>query len=301
MYHIQFHVLELQNATSPIKDKTALDATLKMLLTMSASQSEENDSQSQKSTDARVTDNSLKISTMKNRISALEKELQESKETLSVNAEYIKNLEVQNKSLTQTNENLCKRVEELEASLKDVNNVLAKTRKDVEEANELNSTYKEEKVILENKISNLLKQCDTLTSASFTSTKENDSKNKEIKHVMNQIYHSLLDKFVDESYPTVYIKSTIASTIKNVTLQILYNVSKESNKETKSVSDKIIETDTSKTADTELEKSDPSNSTIQLPKQTEVLESVNISPVLLQDEPPPIPPIDTEDNSDWLH
>ena len=297
----KFHVLELQNATSPIKDKTALDATLKMLLTMSAPQSEENDSQSQKSTDARVTDNSLKIGTMRSRISALEKDLQESKETLSVNAEYIESLEVRNKSLTQTNENLCKRVEELETSLKDAHNVLAKTRKDVEEANELNNTYKEEKVILENKISDLLKRCDTLASASVTSTKENDSKNKEIKHVMNQIYHSLLDKFVNDAYPTVYIKSTIASTIKNVTLQILYNVSKESNKETKPASDRIIETDTSKTAGTELERSDSSNSTIQLPKQTVVLENVNISPVLLQDEPPPIPPIDTEDNSDWLH
>lgn len=46
--------------------------------------------------------------------------------------------------------------------------------------------------------------------------------------------------------------------------------------ETKPVSDKIIETDTSKAADTELEKSDSSNSTIQLPKQTEASESVNV-------------------------
>lgn len=86
MYRIQFHVLELQNATSPIKDKTALDATLKMLLTMSASQSEENNSQSQRSTDARVTDNSLKISTMRNRISTLDEELQESKGNVSFHA-----------------------------------------------------------------------------------------------------------------------------------------------------------------------------------------------------------------------
>lgn len=43
---------------------------------------------------------------------------------------------------------------------------------------------------------------------------QNDSKNKEIKHIMNQIYHMLLDKFVNESYPTNYIKSTIANTIK---------------------------------------------------------------------------------------
>lgn len=78
MYHVQFHVLELQNATSPIKDKTALDAALKMLLSMNASQSGEKDNQCQKSTDNRI-DDSPEIREMKNKISIVEKELQETK------------------------------------------------------------------------------------------------------------------------------------------------------------------------------------------------------------------------------
>ncbi|XP_076181374.1 FK506-binding protein 15 isoform X2 [Ptiloglossa arizonensis] len=290
----KFHVLELQNATSPIKDKTVLDAAMKMLLTMNASQTGEKDNELQKSTDVIVTDKLTELNEMKSRMSILKKELEESKEC-------IKNLEIQKESLIQTKESLCKNVQELEISLKDANSVLVKTKKDLEGTKELNSNYEEQNVKLQHTISKLLEQCNALTSEGSVEAKENDSKNKEIKHIMNQIYHMLLDKFVNESYPTNYIKSTIANTIKNATLQILYDPNERSNKETELMSTKVTETDVSKNANLELQNSGLSTSISQSSKQTEVSGNTNVSLVLLQDKPPPIPLIDTEDNTDWLH
>lgn len=76
MYRIQFHVLELQNATSPLKERTDL-AALKMLLTTTASQTEEKEKQLQ--TNIMATDNSTQLNELKDKTSALEKELRESK------------------------------------------------------------------------------------------------------------------------------------------------------------------------------------------------------------------------------
>lgn len=51
----------------------------------------------------------------------------------------MKNLEAQNKTLTQTNENLRKNIQELKTSLADINSILLKTKQDLEEAKKLNS------------------------------------------------------------------------------------------------------------------------------------------------------------------
>ncbi|XP_076245764.1 FK506-binding protein 15 isoform X2 [Calliopsis andreniformis] len=285
----KFHVLELQNATSPIKDKTALDAALKMLLSMNISQSGEKDSQPQTSTDNKITDDSPE-NQMKSIISTMKKECQEAKKALSATLEDMKNLEAQNKSLTEENENLRKNIQELKVSLTDVNSVLLTTKQDLEEAKNLNSKHEEQKLTLENRLSDLREKCNTLPS------KMDDHRNREIKHIMNKTYHILMDKFVNESYPTSYIKSTIASTIKNITLQVLHNTSGESSKKMESESLKTAEINAPKAITAE-STSDSNNTAGQLPKQA---ENINISPVLLRDEPPPIPPIDTEDDSDWL-
>ncbi|KZC11426.1 hypothetical protein WN55_02643, partial [Dufourea novaeangliae] len=145
---------------------------------------------------------------------------------------------------------------------------------------ELNAKYAEDRVALESKITKLVEQCNSLTSVGSMEEKNNDNKNKEIKHIMNKIYHTLMDKFVDESYPTTYIKSTIANVMKNATLQVLYTTD-EKNDKGEAVVIRSIETDTLKTSSIETE-----NST---------------SSILSQDEPPPIPPMDTEDENDWLH
>ncbi|XP_053990328.1 FK506-binding protein 15-like isoform X1 [Hylaeus volcanicus] len=285
----KFHVLELQNATSPIKDTTVLDAALKMLLTMNASQTGEKDNELRKTSDISVTDNHVEVDEMKSTVTTLKKELEESKE-------YIKKLEVQKESLTQINESLNKNVQELEISLKDTNSVLAITKKDLEAAKEFSRNYEKENVMLEDRITKLQEKCNALTSDVSV---ENESKNREIKHIMNQIYYMLLDKFVDESYPTNYIKSTIANVIKNATLQILYNTNERSNRETESA--KATESDATKIANAELKNSDSNTSADQSLKQTGVTGNTNVSLPLLQDEPPPIPANDIVDDINWLN
>ncbi|XP_031828608.1 FK506-binding protein 15 isoform X2 [Nomia melanderi] len=286
----KFHVLELQNATSPIKDQTALDATLKMFLTMNAHQSgEKKDNYLQKSSDVTVTKTSTDLDEMRSKISVLKEKLEESKEVLTTKTECIKKLESQKESLIQTNENLNKKIQELEVSLKETNHVVDKTRRDLEEIlKELNSKYIEEKTVLENKISKLVEQCDSLTSTKFMAIQDNNNKNRDVKNIMNKIYHTLMEKFVDEVYPTSYIKLTIASTIKNATLQILYNSDKGSNKEVESMPVKVTETDTLKITNTEAEDCVLSACPTQLSKQSYVTENTNMPSTLIQDEPPPI-------------
>nr|XP_033329722.1 FK506-binding protein 15-like isoform X1 [Megalopta genalis] len=295
----KFHVLELQNATSPVKDQTALDAVLKMFLTMNSSQTGENCNPLQKSTDVAISTDSSDLNDLKSTVSILKGKLEQSKGELMTKTEFLNNLESQKDSLIQTNESLSEKVQELEGSLNETNQHLEKTRKDLKEMKELNSKYMEEKLLLENKISKLVEQCNSLTFASSTEINDNN-KNREIKNIMNRIYHTLMNKFMDESYPTSYIKSTIASTIKNATLQVLYNTDKESNKKAESIVTNVTEPESSKVTET----TTPVSSSVlptQPPKQTYVSENTNISPILLQDEPPPIPPMDTEDESDWFH
>ena len=271
----KFHVLELQNATSPIKDKTALDNILKMLLAMSTS--EEKVSQPYKNIANIATDNFTQLNEMRERISILEKELNESKEQ-------VKDLETQKQSLVQINENLHKTIKELEISLKDANIAFSNMKKDLEEAKELNNRYKEETVVLENKMLKLSEECSSTEQAtSSKEVNENNNKNKEIKYIMNRIYHILSDKFVDEYYSISYIRTIIATTIKNVTLQVLYNTD-ETNDVELELPTNNTETDTSKISNTE-------------PKISDFRQVSSI----LQNEPPPIPPIDTEDDNDWLH
>ncbi|KOC65345.1 hypothetical protein WH47_09924, partial [Habropoda laboriosa] len=149
-------------------------------------------------------------------------------------------------------------------------------KKNLEEVQKYNGKDEEQSEILENKMLKLSEECSIVEEAtSSAEVKENDSKNKEIKHIMNKIYHVLLDKFVDESYSTNYIRTIIASTIKNVTLQVLYNTNENSDMELEAASNRNVETDVLKTDSTELN------------------EVSSVSYI----EPPPIPPIDSEDDN----
>nr|XP_012138987.1 PREDICTED: FK506-binding protein 15 isoform X3 [Megachile rotundata] len=281
----KFHVLELQNATSPVKDRADL-APLKMLLTTTASQTEENNEQLRTNTNNITTDNFAQLNEIKDRVSALEVELKESKE-------YISNLEDQNESLTLTNKTLSKSIKELETSLSDTNIALLNAKKELEETKEVNSRHEEQTFALENKV---LKLSEAIGSAE---TKESD-KHKEIKHIMNRIYHTLLDKFVDESYSTNYIKTVIASTIKNTTLQVLSTDYEKNNRESESVSAKTTESDDLKINNAEVDTPHSSNSSNKPLEQTEVTDSSKTHISVLQNEPPPIPPVDIRDYNDWL-
>ena len=149
-----------------------MDNTLKML---SMNATGEKDSQSQNISNI-GTDNFTQLIEMKERISMLEKELNQSKgkmntlinyvlryvdicNNLTFYVEQIKNLETQKESLIETNENLHKIIKELEISLKDTNAAFSNAKKDLEEATKLNSKYKEKTVALENKMVKLSEGC----------------------------------------------------------------------------------------------------------------------------------------------
>lgn len=249
----KFHALELQNATTPMKDRTALDATLKMLLNKNTSE------ETYKSTDV-AGDNVTQLNEMKVRIDVLEKELKQSKDQ-------IKELETQKECLMRDNENLNKTIKELEVSLTESNVALDSAKTNLEEANKVIGKYEEQMISFQHKVSKHSEEC--------SSTDKNESKNKEIKHTMNKIYHVLLDKFVDESYSNNTIRTIIADTIKNVTLQVLYNTNENRDVETEPSSTNAKETDM-----------------LSSNKNTTV-------PIVTQNEPPPVPPNDTEDDY-WI-
>lgn len=274
----KFHHLEIQNATTPIKDKTTLDATLKMLLAMDTSG--EKESQLSKNIDITNDKNFIELNEIKDRMSLLEKELKQAKEQ-------VKDLEAKKESLIKDNENLHKIIKELNASLKDSETAFCNMKKNLEETKELNSRYQEKITILEDKVLKFSEECSTTEKiADSKELKENDNKNKEIKQIMNKIYHTLLDKFVDESYSVNYIKTIIASTIKNVTLQVLNN------------------TDENDMCDIKIELSSSNNTETNALKicntESQISNFGQVSSVL-QNEPPPVPPIDTEYENDWLH
>ncbi|CAL7949379.1 unnamed protein product [Xylocopa violacea] len=275
----KFHVIELQNATTPVQDRTALDATLKMLLAVNAPEGKAEQPHRNSNIAA---DNFAQLNEMKDQVAILEKELKQSKERT-------KDLEIEKESLMQTNEMLHKTVKKLEISLKDSNTAFVNTRRNLEEAKQLNSTYEEQTIMLENKMLKLSDECSATEKAtSSTEAKKHDNLAKEIKHTMNRIYHSLLDKFVDESYSKNSIRTIIANTIKNVTLQVLYHTNENSDVESEQSSSTVTDTDSLQIDDRKKQISDFSRSEI----------TTKVSSKVLQIEPPPIPPIDTEDDND---
>lgn len=166
-----------------------------MLLAMSTS--EEKVNQPYKNIDNIATDNFTQLNEMRERISILEKELNESKGKMNTlishimvywlynssifYAEQVKDLETQKQTLVQINENLHKTIKELEISLEDANIAFSNMKKDLEEAKELNKRYKEETVVLENKMLKLSEEC---------STTEQVASSKEVNEVRLFIYCS---------------------------------------------------------------------------------------------------------------
>lgn len=74
LLRMQFHALELQNATTPTSDKATLDASWKMLLALNASQAGTKDNELSK-----TTNKDEKIRETQSRISSLENDLKRSK------------------------------------------------------------------------------------------------------------------------------------------------------------------------------------------------------------------------------
>ncbi|XP_050445930.1 FK506-binding protein 15 isoform X1 [Cataglyphis hispanica] len=273
----KFHAFELQNATTPTSDKATLDASWKMFLALNASHAGVKENELPKSTDKNISDE--KICEARSKISILENNLKKSEE--------------EKESLLQINKDMSRKLQELETKLNNTNDELDKTKKALEVAKNTIKQCTEKNVSLENKFSNRehIFQAD---SASFRQ-KDIEKKNKEIKQIMNKTYHTLSERFADESCSELsfdYVKSTIASTIKHITLQVLYEDSDEEDIDSKINKnfDSTIKTVNQQQTEEQAERlvlNAPSDNDFLI-KQTESSRSTTFMPVF-ENEPPPVP------------
>ncbi|XP_011332114.1 FK506-binding protein 15 isoform X2 [Ooceraea biroi] len=278
----KFHALELQKATTPTtSDKAAIDASWKMFLALNTSQKEAS-SEIPKNIDKNIPDE--KVQEAQNRISTLENNLKKSNE--------------EKESLLQVNKDLNKKLQELEIKLTNVNDELRKTKENFEAAENTIKQYKEEKVILENKLSKSEHLSEERSSQvdTVSSKKDIEKKNKAIKQIMNKTYHTLSERLASKSHSELtfdYVKSTIANTIKHITLQVLYEDPEEENE--KSKASKNAKSTTVKAVDqqtqeqTERRMLNSSNDDF-LTRHTETSKSANLIMPIFENEPPPVPP-----------
>ncbi|XP_012230051.1 FK506-binding protein 15 [Linepithema humile] len=273
----KFHALELQNATTPTIEKTTLDTSWKMFLALNASQTAIKDNELPKSIAKDISDE--KVQEAQGRISALENDLEKSKE--------------EKKSLLQINEDMNKRLQELVTELTDTKDELKKTKEALEVAKNTIKQCRDENVHLEDKLSKCNKEQILQADAIFSKQKDIEQKNKEIKQIMNKTYHTLSERLADESRSELsfdYVKSTIANTIKHITLQVLYEDSDEEDKEFKTNKD-MIGIDT-KIIDQQYERIEKpvlhaTNDNISI-KRSDTSTSNTIMPIF-EHEPPPVP------------
>ncbi|XP_020294017.1 FK506-binding protein 15 [Pseudomyrmex gracilis] len=283
----KFHALELQNAATPTaNDKAALDASLKMLLAFNASQMNARDNESPKSTDKDTLDENLRQSQSK--INILENDLKKSQE--------------EKESLLRANADLNKKLQELGTNLSKINNELKETKETLEVTLNTMNQYKEENINLQNRL------CKYNRDQADETFKRNDieRKNKEIKQIMNRTYHALSEKFTNQSQselPLDYVKSTIAKTIKHITLQVLYKDSDEESTESEihkdvhpTVSKNIGKSD--QQTEEHIERSGVTSASDNIYSSIKCIpSSVNTIAPMYENEPPPVPP-DSIDEGD---
>ncbi|XP_011251982.1 FK506-binding protein 15 isoform X1 [Camponotus floridanus] len=281
----KFHALELQNAITPTtSDKATLDASWKMFLALNASQAGVKENELSKSTDKNISNE--KMLEAQNRISALENNLKKSEE--------------EKESLLQINKDMNKKLQELETKLNNTNDELKKTKEALEEAKDTIKQCKEKNVSLENRLSNK-EHIFQVDSTSFRQ-KDTKKKNREIKQIMNKTYHTLSERFADDSCSELsfdYVKSTIASTIKHITLQVLYEDSDEEDIESKLNKnvDSTIKAVSEQQTDKQIERISNVSSDNNLSiKRTETSKPTTIIPAF-ENEPPPVP-LDSIDEVD---
>ncbi|XP_035730579.1 FK506-binding protein 15-like isoform X2 [Vespa mandarinia] len=271
----KFHILELQNASS-IKDATMED-TLKLLLNMNASQGDVKNKELLKTTDVEKNvccEHLSELSKVRKEIVELESEIKYLKESLSKSVEFVKTLEDEKVSLFSINKELDDKIKAHEVSLSNKNDELCKKLEDLEKYKMSQNEYERENAELKDKISELTAKIDI----TMTEVNMRENKNKEIKYIMNRTYLTLMETFTNDSYNSDHIKAVIASTIKNITLQVLQEVPERNN---------IMETG--------MESRKPlKNIQDNNEQSSKFLNNPNSVIPAEQNEPPPIPPMDKE-------
>ncbi|KAK2580823.1 hypothetical protein KPH14_005905 [Odynerus spinipes] len=225
----KLHALELQNASST-KD-TSMEDTLKLLLTMNMSQSGVRDMELLKKTDVgkdACCEHLSELSRVKKEITDLGNEIKYLKESLAKSMESVKTLEEEKLSLLRVNKDLQDKIQNLDVSLSNANDQLHTKLTDLEKLKVSQNEYEKENTELKDKISKITADCAVIgIDVESSKQKDKENKDKEIKHIMNKTYLTLMESFTNESYSSDYIKSVIASTIKNITLQVLQETSEK--------------------------------------------------------------------------
>ncbi|XP_057326553.1 FK506-binding protein 15 [Microplitis mediator] len=283
----KFHILELQNATASPSNEKALESSLKMLLALNLNKNDTKTSETEKnSSDTELED-------AKKKIRSLEDELKTIKNYSIENVYKLERLEEDNKVFSSEEMELKKTIKELELKLTEVRSEHQRALEDIKSTNEQVIKYQKDNIRLEQKIMMLETEQKNLGNKNLVS----DDKDAEIKQLMNKMYQTLMTKFTDESYTSDYIKTTIASTIKAITLQVLKEKNDiESRSNNREIKD-CIEPDTFKTTKESVSSASTDDGFI-LPVIDKISDSKDIDTASVLSEPPPIPPMDLDD--DWL-
>ncbi|XP_015603765.1 FK506-binding protein 15 [Cephus cinctus] len=300
----KFHVLEVQNAATPATDKT-IETSLRMLLNLQQVEIKNSELQRNTVVDTSASDKEIEKLTATNQeltatILMLKKELKDTKDEVTDAKKHIADVEQEKKNVIKKNDALTIKINDLEGSLTETREAKQKMSNELIEVKGVVDNYKKRIMEMEDKISELEEKNNVLKKTEISLRQRNDNssgldKTREIKRIMNETYQTLQAKFTEDLYATSYIKETIAYTIKNITLQVLQaDQAHESQKNAEILKLSKEKTELSEeSAKTENEKR--VRSPVDLPQfsQSSVI-SAN------QDEPPPIPPMDLDEETDWL-
>ncbi|KAF7997232.1 hypothetical protein HCN44_005509 [Aphidius gifuensis] len=263
----KFHLIEIKNAEQPTNEK-ALETTLKMILSLNSEKNHlknDNNLIDEKNCTASSTE-SLQL---QEKIKLLEDELRITKNNLNECKSKLEHIVTVKSELITDKLEMQKKIDKLETQLSDTHTSVSNYLLNIKEANDLTLKYQNKNQELEDKIKALEVEKKLLENNDKSSEKDTTA---EVKSIMNKTYQTLVNKYTEEFYPRDFIKSTIANTIKEITLQVLMD-----EKKNKKIADKDF----------------------ALPEFNHQSSGSETNIILdSQDGPPPIPPMDLDVNDD---
>ncbi|XP_046738899.1 FK506-binding protein 15-like isoform X2 [Diprion similis] len=310
----KFHVLELQQASTPATDKS-LDATLKMLIDINKSkenvESKERDVQSTLQAEGTQRNENLITTTeqLKSKLNTLENELEQATELLNEKSSRITELNCDNDVLKQTNLTLKNRIEELEKELMSSQSKVAVLSSKCERYKDAESKYLAKNSQLENSVAQLTSKYEGMENMWKSETNDWVDKSKELKEIMTEMLEELYECFTEDQYTTDYVKSVIYKKMRSITLRIVREEEEKKREKTKSKKDtdaSISKSDISGTSkenepDIEFARNDNNYKDLEelsLPAISS--DSVNLSATHVNTvsesgkKPPPVPKFDVE-------
>ncbi|XP_046590695.1 FK506-binding protein 15 isoform X2 [Neodiprion lecontei] len=311
----KFHVLELQQASTPATDKS-LEATLKMLIDINRSKEnvecKERDVQSTSQTEGTQRNRNLITTTeqLNSKLNTVEDELKQATELLNDKSLRITELNRDNDVLKQTNSALKNRIEELEKDLISSQSKVATLSDKCERFKDAESKYQAKNSELENFVTELTSKCKGLEENMWKSETNNwVDKSKELKEIMTEMLEELYSCFTEDQYATDHVKSVIYKKMKSITLRIVREEEEKKKEKVKSKKDTdapVSKSDISGTVkenepDTKFARNDNNykdSEELSLPAISS--DSVNFSPTHINTvsesgtESPPVPKFDVE-------